>query len=659
MVKNLSINTAFTDIDSMRKSEIRILVVDDDPSVGKAFTEALSRAGYATRLEGTYGKAKQAVKLTDFQAFVIDCMLPQKSGIDLATELLTEVSPDTPIVLTSGIFKDKSFAADAIRRTGAIAFLNKPVDLEELISVIDDAFKEQLGQERPELYQTLIKSQISPVEKLNAIQQTRFIHGYDIPLLISTLIETPISGNLNLKYEDGTEANIEISEGRLANLIYKDTESYFGVLLIEMGFTTAEELEEGLSQTQLKPIGQRLVDSSALSPHAVQIVHHQQMIIRLSKLIKDTSLEIEFTEKVIPEPESFIDGIEFAQLLNDWIQTKLPAEWLNSFYTTWLEHPLIKGADFAKFSMIKNLPILMPVAHLSFEKYNGTNLVDVIGQNSNIENDLIKAIHFLMLMKIFNFAAEREETKNISMKIDRLKKIWSEMKNQDYFAVLGVSKNARPAEISRSFHELAKTMHPDKLPSSATTEMKELTQMIYTKISDAYQTLNNDTKRAHYKKTLQIGAAEEILKAESAFEEALKLLQTNRYREARKAFERTIKMRGHRSDTIIYLTWSLLKEKRNKTDHDKLTHYVSSLISQVPHEDRHSIPYFFAKGMLYEISGQVHKAQHSFKHCLALDPNFLDARRELAFIKEKYGKMKASSFSDDLSVVVTKFFGRK
>ena len=119
-----------------------------------------------------------------------------------------------------------------------------------------------------------------------------------------------------------------------------------------------------------------------------------------------------------------------------------------------------------------------------------------------------------------------------------------------------------------------------------------------------------------------------------------------------------MKLKGHRSDTIVYLIWSLLKEKRNRSEHSELAERVSSLLSQVPHEDRHSPQYFFIKGMYYEIQGEVQKAYTNLKHSLALDPQFADAGREVAFIKRHYAG-GSKSFSDDLSQVMTKLFGKK
>jgi hypothetical protein len=79
---------------------------------------------------------------------------------------------------------------------------------------------------------------------------------------------------------------------------------------------------------------------------------------------------------------------------------------------------------------------------------------------------------------------------------------------------------------------------------------------------------------------------------------------------------------------------------------------------QVAHEDRHGAKYYFIRGMFYELTGQVQKAYMNFKHAMSLDPFFEDAKREMNYIKQNYARNK-TTFSDDFSQVVTKFFKKK
>jgi uncharacterized membrane protein YsdA (DUF1294 family) len=62
---------------------------------------------------------------------------------------------------------------------------------------------------------------------------------------------------------------------------------------------------------------------------------------------------------------------------------------------------------------------------------------------------------------------------------------------KDYYAILGVPRNATPEEIKEAYRRLAKMYHPDKNPSPEAEERFKL-------INEAYQVLSDPAKRAEY-----------------------------------------------------------------------------------------------------------------------------------------------------------------
>jgi DnaJ-class molecular chaperone len=63
-------------------------------------------------------------------------------------------------------------------------------------------------------------------------------------------------------------------------------------------------------------------------------------------------------------------------------------------------------------------------------------------------------------------------------------------RRRDYYAVLGVSRDASDGEIKRAFRELARKHHPDVNPTSKGEEFRE--------INDAYAVLSDKEARARY-----------------------------------------------------------------------------------------------------------------------------------------------------------------
>lgn len=63
---------------------------------------------------------------------------------------------------------------------------------------------------------------------------------------------------------------------------------------------------------------------------------------------------------------------------------------------------------------------------------------------------------------------------------------------KDYYAILGVSKQATKQEIAKAFKTLARKYHPDMNKGDSTAEEK------FKEINEAYEVLKDDEKRRHY-----------------------------------------------------------------------------------------------------------------------------------------------------------------
>ena len=68
-------------------------------------------------------------------------------------------------------------------------------------------------------------------------------------------------------------------------------------------------------------------------------------------------------------------------------------------------------------------------------------------------------------------------------------------KKPDYYAILGVTRNASQEEIKRAYFEAAQRLHPDKNTAAGETE-------IFLEVQQAYETLSNPARRKKYDATL-------------------------------------------------------------------------------------------------------------------------------------------------------------
>jgi molecular chaperone DnaJ len=63
---------------------------------------------------------------------------------------------------------------------------------------------------------------------------------------------------------------------------------------------------------------------------------------------------------------------------------------------------------------------------------------------------------------------------------------------KDFYAALGVPKDASTAEIKKAYRKLARELHPDKNPGDAKAEDR------FKEVSEAYDVLSDDTRRKEY-----------------------------------------------------------------------------------------------------------------------------------------------------------------
>jgi molecular chaperone DnaJ len=63
---------------------------------------------------------------------------------------------------------------------------------------------------------------------------------------------------------------------------------------------------------------------------------------------------------------------------------------------------------------------------------------------------------------------------------------------KDYYAALGVAKDASAAEIKKAYRKLARDLHPDKNPGDAAAEAR------FKEVSEAYDVLSDETRRREY-----------------------------------------------------------------------------------------------------------------------------------------------------------------
>lgn len=115
---------------------IRVLLVDDDDAIARSYARALGNRGWSVDTASDGAEAVKKVGRNTFDVIVSDITMPTMGGVQLLKSV-RERDLDVPVVLMTGA-PDVSSAIEAIA-FGAFRYLIKPVDIEELTTVVSQA----------------------------------------------------------------------------------------------------------------------------------------------------------------------------------------------------------------------------------------------------------------------------------------------------------------------------------------------------------------------------------------------------------------------------------------------------------------------------------------------------------------------------------------
>ncbi|MEM6956034.1 MAG: EAL domain-containing response regulator [Myxococcota bacterium] len=131
-------STAHALVPDAREDTPCVLLVDDDPALLRSFARCLRRAGFRVVTADSGEAALEAFKATSIDVIVSDISMPRMSGVEMMHGM-READADVPVVLMTG--RPSVESAIQAMDSGAMRYLLKPVDPEELASVVSSAVR--------------------------------------------------------------------------------------------------------------------------------------------------------------------------------------------------------------------------------------------------------------------------------------------------------------------------------------------------------------------------------------------------------------------------------------------------------------------------------------------------------------------------------------
>ena len=114
----------------------RVLIVDDEPQIGKIFGLKLKLAGYEVGSTTSGREAIDLVRTQKFDVMLLDVLIPEVTGLDVL-EAVREFS-QIPII----IFTARTDIFEIAKRIGANDYISKPIDPDLLVEKIKNILGE-------------------------------------------------------------------------------------------------------------------------------------------------------------------------------------------------------------------------------------------------------------------------------------------------------------------------------------------------------------------------------------------------------------------------------------------------------------------------------------------------------------------------------------
>src|SRR5712671_1437748 len=127
----------------MEKSDLRLLVVDDEEAARYGIRRALETSGYRIDEAESAEAARALMRDRKFDLLLLDVNLPGISGLEFLSELQTESAAnktEVPLVIIITAHGSERLAVQAVK-SGAYDYIAKPFELDDLRLVVKNSFE--------------------------------------------------------------------------------------------------------------------------------------------------------------------------------------------------------------------------------------------------------------------------------------------------------------------------------------------------------------------------------------------------------------------------------------------------------------------------------------------------------------------------------------
>lgn len=443
----------------------------------------------------------------------------------------------------------------------------------------------------------------------------------------------PSLGSIHFLFRDGEPLGVEVQSGRAA----------LGELLVAQGRLTETQRNVLTRQGPLNV--DTLLAHALVPPHEIPDLLKQQLLTALTLCVTDTAGTAVWHEGRAPRADLYPPGVKVVRALLDAFKLhqggSLSAEL----------QALCPSLDADTRDKLQSFGIL-PFELRVLKELNGgrtlQSLVESLGNNNPDRiRELMGFFNGLVAFGVIGIPVkpvEEEAPPDWGQRMTQLQAELERMNKADPFAVLEVDQKAAPDVVKQRFFALSKQYHPDRA-FGAPPEVREMMENIFRKVGEAYEVVSDPKKKEEYLNKQKEGEgidARLLFQAEISFNQGALFLKNNNFAKARQLFEESVKLNNMASEYKAWLGWALFLEDSSKyTEAAKL---IADAVKAMPNFDKG----FYFLGCIFKARNEHTQAENAFKKAVGINPNNIEAQRELRLIamrREKAGPEAAKPAS--------------
>jgi DNA-binding response OmpR family regulator/DnaJ-domain-containing protein 1 len=597
-----------------------ILIADDDRNLAQALARLVEGAGLAPRVVHDGVAALEEIHKAPPRAVVLDLLLPRKDGRAVLADIRGGArTADIPVVVISGVFRGATQARE-ISEAGASAFLQKPFTGAELLARLKALLPQQ---------ETASRGAIA-------------INDTPVAEVLLKAMSARFSGAVHFR-QGKLQKLVVMKQGRPIKVRSNSALECLGRRLFEKGRIEREALDESLRRSRVDGLrqGEALVELGVISREEVDEELRLQSEEKLFELFRwrggDSWLQpgvedAEFaTDVAIPPAALVLRGVE--QMQQDVIEPRL-APVLE--VELGIQEAALGPEERAIPNVARLLAAVQPgvtgaeLAQLAPRTLYGLVLIGALAPRKGVAN-----------------------TQNDSPKLKELRALSREYAAKSYLEILAVSATASPNEIKQAFVALAKRFHPDRYRTEA-DEVRAAATQLFSLISTAQDTLLDPARRRQYLHELQGGAsrretqseAKRLLEAEQMFRRGEQLVRSRDYPGAVRVLAKALELSPDEGEIHALYGWALFLV--NRDDDAARTRAIRHLEQATALAQASATPLYYL-GQLRKACGELGEALRMFRKVVDLQPNHVEANRELRLLQMRSSKDQSGLFG----------FGRK